>query len=76
MVNHKFCLAALVFYEWSSWSDSPCSVTCGDGVRTRTRTCESRCADVSPTDLTETKVCNEAECPGKFLIFGTFIYHK
>ena len=65
---------ALVFYEWSSWSD--CSVTCDDGVRWRSRTCESRCADVSSADLTETEVCNEAECPGKLLIFVIFKYHK
>ena len=62
-------LEGLMFTNWSNWSD--CSdhytVRCADGVRTRSRTCQSRCVDVSSTDIFETEVCNGAVCPGKLL---------
>ena len=49
-----------VFTEWSDWST--CSVSCGNGVQNRTRSCESGCSSiVSPvisSDLTETQACD------------------
>ncbi|XP_069119936.1 uncharacterized protein [Argopecten irradians] len=53
---------------WSTWSDfGPCSVTCGPGHRTKTRTCNNPTPqyeglDCHGDDLDE-KACNENECP-------------
>ena len=61
----KWFSAAIVFTEWADWS--ACSVTCGTGVRSRTRTCEGGCSKTSVSDLSETEACDEGVCPGKFL---------
>ena len=53
--NVQDCAAE--FTDWSDWS--ACSVTCGNGVSTRTRTCESYCSSVTSSDLTNTQVCDE-----------------
>ena len=50
-----------VFSTWSDWSS--CSVTCGSGDQTRSRTCDQNCASVSSGDLRELQSCNEADCP-------------
>ena len=47
-----------VFSQWSTYSS--CSDTCGQGVKFRTRTCDSGAC--SSTDLTETAPCNEGGC--------------
>ena len=46
---------------WAEWES--CSVTCGSGERTRSRTCDQGCADVPNDDLEETESCNEVDCP-------------
>jgi len=48
-----------VLTPWGEWN--PCSHSCGDGTRTRQRTCEG--ADVCAGDLTETEACNVQNCP-------------
>ena len=50
-----------VFSTWSDWSS--CSVTCGSGEQTRTRTCDQNC---SSGDLQEIQGCNDSDCPGKY----------
>ena len=42
---------APVFTAWTDWT--ACSVTCGEGVRTRSRTCQSFCSGVTIADTDE-----------------------
>ena len=46
---------------WVEWTS--CSVTCGPGERTRSRTCDQGCTDVPSDDLQQTESCNEVDCP-------------
>ena len=58
------------FTEWTDWSE--CSVTCGDGERTRSRTCTAGCSNIDENDsnhsLVQAEVCSQAAC-------GKFPYH-
>ena len=49
--------------EWSNWANTPCSVTCGRGIRTKIRKCEggSNQSCNGPEALTE--MCHEEKCP-------------
>ena len=51
-----------VFLPWSEWSS--CSLTCGLGQQTRTRTCDQYCDGFQIDDLKETQSCNNGDCPG------------
>ena len=48
---------APIFTEWSDWST--CSVICGTGIHTRTRTCEKHCSSVTSSDLADEQACDE-----------------
>nr|XP_058959478.1 coadhesin-like [Pocillopora verrucosa] len=60
--------------KYTEWKESECSVTCGGGVRTLTRTCTNPppsnggkdCSELGPAE--KTLACNEQECPidGKY----------
>ena len=57
---------------WSDWSDwSSCSTTCGDGVRSQTRTCNNPTPTAYGEECTGTNVtelpCSVRECPCKYL---------
>ena len=45
---------------WSAWLT--CSKTCGDGYKTRERTCYSYCDTFNSSDLSDTGTCNEGDC--------------
>ena len=62
-LDSKFTFLS-VFSLWSEWSS--CSVTCGAGEQTRTRTCDNNCDGVQNDDLSETQSCNNGDCPGKY----------
>ncbi|XP_045160489.2 SCO-spondin-like [Mercenaria mercenaria] len=53
------------FTEWTVWTD--CSVTCGDGEQTRSRTCTNPEPQNGGTDCVgdtqESQTCNLASCP-------------
>lgn len=56
--------------NWGTWSIfGPCSVTCGEGVHERTRSCNDPAPSLNgkPCDGEDTNSisCNRAECPGK-----------
>ncbi|CAG2197391.1 unnamed protein product [Mytilus edulis] len=52
--------------QWGSWSSSPCSVSCGDGIGNRQRICDSPKPSVNGKDCVgtsvETMICNLGEC--------------
>lgn len=61
------------FSDWTYWTQ--CSVSCGGGIRVRTRNCTSPaplfggkdCTELGPEQ--ETLPCNPDRCPGNFVIF-------
>ena len=48
--------------QWNEWNG--CSVTCGPGQQTRSRTCNQGCDDVPTNELEDTQSCNLVDCPG------------
>ena len=58
------CRDKLQSIEWSEWSE--CSVSCGQGLRTRRRICagqnKSRECENAPAALVESEMCLQAEC--------------
>lgn len=54
---------------WSDWEEwGTCSLTCGDGTKTRSRTCDNPApsnggADCAG-DAVDTEACNDGACPG------------
>ncbi|XP_041369905.1 sushi, von Willebrand factor type A, EGF and pentraxin domain-containing protein 1-like [Gigantopelta aegis] len=62
------CEIAVVHGGWADWEDwSTCSVSCGQGVRTRKRSCTNPTPDNGGRECdsldTEQEVCNETVCP-------------
>ena len=61
---------------WSIWADwAACSLTCGDGTQTRSRTCDNPAPSNGGADCVgstdDTQACNDGACPGNF--FSSFI---
>ena len=59
--------------NWAQWSEmGDCSADCGDGIKTRTRTCSSPVplfgGNTCEGGDTEEESCKITECPGKFTI--------
>ena len=57
---------------WSAWTDwTSCSKSCGGGIATRIRRCDSPPTDPEGIQCqgnnSEKILCNEEKCPGKFL---------
>ena len=48
------------FSVWNEWSD--CSKICGNGQKTRTRTCVENCDNVDSNELIDTEICNDRNC--------------
>lgn len=58
--------------EWATWSSwSPCSATCGAGVKRRTRYCRSGSC---PGNYKESAICNDRECESRNAAWGGWGY--
>ena len=63
------CVFVVDADEWSAWSDyTSCSVSCGGGLRERTRACVSP-DGVCEGDDTESIRCGEWSCPSKRYVY-------
>ena len=69
MSEHFFLFGGLAIDgNYTEWKESECSVTCGGGVMTLTRTCTNPppsnggkdCSELGPAG--KTLACNEQEC--------------
>ena len=51
----------------STWTDWSCYVTSGQCQKTRSRTCDQGCDDVTNEDLEQTQSCNIDDCPSPWM---------
>ena len=81
---YVFVTADPVNGEWGDWTSySTCDVTCGDGMKTRTRTCNnpppSNGGLFCPEGNSETVPCSEQPCASMLTlnkyIFKTLVFH-
>ena len=60
-----------VWSSWESWNS--CTVSCGGGIKERTRICmyirDAPQGKDCGEDSHENKTCGVAECPGEFFIY-------
>ena len=71
IVDTDFCSKSPpVFLSWGDWSS--CNRVCGNGTRTRRRSCHKHCWKATSKDLSQKEVCIEKECDecGKLFPFG------
>ena len=79
--NGVWHMAKVLFFieivgSWAAWNQwSNCSVLCGEGVRTRERTCNSTLTVITCTidgsNTTETRKCQQSKCTSSAPTAGT-----
>ena len=64
--QHIFRMFVVIVHGgWGGWEGwTQCSVTCGNGIRSRARSCDSPAAAFCHGIATESEACNEQQCPG------------
>ena len=67
MQIHHFKYCFLVNCTWTDWESTECTVSCGTGTRTKTRTksVEEKYGGICAGDATEQENCNTQDCPSK-----------
>ncbi len=84
ILKHKIifkCFVVILFTDgnWGDWSlFSSCSVTCNEGIKTRTRSCNHQSTDPLGKgcfgENTEVRACNDSPCPiGKQNFLSAFL---
>lgn len=63
-----------MYGAWSSWSE--CSVSCGTGQRTRTRTCKHTPGGPSCKETIQSQNCTLLACPGVLKYMYLHFTHK
>ena len=63
LIETKVCSEndCTILTSWNDWAS--CSVTCGEGLRIRTRECNQGCTDVPADNLRQEEICHEIDCP-------------
>ena len=67
--------SSIVNGQWGDWSGwTACSVTCGDGVKNKTRSCDDPAPAHGGSHCTgngvEMEACNDKACPGKQVLLA------
>ena len=61
--------------EWNDWQIGQCSVTCGGGTRTntRTKTVQESNGGVCTGEATLQESCNNLNCPGNINVYPIYL---
>ena len=76
-ICHAVCSPLLEDGEWTTWTDWPrCSATCGNGTRSRARTCDGPFNGGLPCvgNDSQTEHCSYVKCSEIF--YGTLFYRQ
>ena len=67
---HNLTRFLAVNCKWSDWQVGECSVSCGGGTRTKSRSksVEEENGGVCVGGATAQEVCNDKGCPGKIVL--------
>lgn len=71
----------LVDGSWASWASwGTCTVTCGGGIQTRSRTCSSPAPQYGGADCpdfsTSSQTCNTHNCPSKLILLTSAVLNQ
>ena len=71
VTNFESYNVAAIAAEWQDWGHwSPCTASCGQGLKIRARACSEEASGDNVQclgDPTEVEECSSAECPGELI---------